>query len=424
MISSVFRSSVTMRFSLLPAVVLSLSVVAHAGDWPQFLGPDRTGISDETGLIDSFPAAGPVIVWRAPLGVGMSSLAIHEGTAFTMYQDADNQFVAALDVKSGKTKWTTAVAPSYRNSMGNGPRATPTVHKGLVYSYSGEGILAALDEASGDIVWSANTPKKHKGRAAEYGIASSPLISGDSVVVQVGAPNAAVVAFDLKTGETNWTAGQGNSGYSSPALLTLAGKQQIVAFVGAAVLGIDPASGEQLWRYAYVTDYDCNTATPILIDNASVLISAGENHGSTILEISRDVNSFRATSSWSSLGKGSVLRAEWQTPALADGYVFGLDNVGSAGPITNLVCVRVADGEQLWAKTRFGKSNLTLADGKLFISTMKGELVIVSASTSGFTESARAPVLGMTRQAPVISNGRLYLRDDREVVCIDVRAAE
>ncbi len=109
---------------------------------------------------------------------------------------------------------------------------------------------------------------------------------------------------------------------------------------------------------------------------------------------------------------------------MADGHLFALDNIGSAGPITNLVCVRVADGEQVWAKTRFGKSNLTLADGKLFISTMKGELIIVTASVAEFTQTARATVLGMTRQAPVISNGLLCLRDDREVVCIDVRAAK
>jgi outer membrane protein assembly factor BamB len=413
-----------MRFMLLSSVLVSLSVSSQAGDWPQFLGPHRTGISDETGLVDSFPASGPDIAWRVPLGVGMSSLAIHDGVAFTMYQDLENQFVVALNATSGKKKWATPVAPAYENSMGNGPRATPTVHNGLVYSYTGEGILTALDENSGDVVWSANTPKEQKGRPAEYGVASSPLIAGDSVVVQVGAPNAAVVGFDLKTGETNWTAGQGNSGYSSPALLTLAGKQQIVAFVGAAVLGINLVNGNELWRYAYVTDYDCNTATPVQIDEASVLISAAENHGSTILKISKAGDAFRATSSWSSLGKNSVLRAEWQTPALADGHLFALDNIGSAGPITNLVCVRVADGEQLWTQNRFGKSNLTLADGKLFISTMKGELAIVKASTAGFTETARASVLRMTRQAPVISNGRLYLRDDREIVCIDVRAAK
>ncbi|HIF01474.1 MAG: PQQ-binding-like beta-propeller repeat protein [Fuerstiella sp.] len=412
-----------MRFLLLSAVLVALSVSSQAGDWPQFLGPHRTGVSDETGLIDSFPASGPAVRWRVPLGVGMSGLAIHDGLAFTMYQDADNQFVVALDATSGEQKWTTIVAAAYTNSMGNGPRATPTVHNGVVYSFSGEGILTALQANSGDVVWSVNTPKQLKGRPAEYGIASSPLIAGGSVVVQVGAPNGTVVAFDLKTGDQKWTAGQGTSGYSSPALLTLAGKQQVVAFVGAAVLGIDPANGDQLWRYPYGTDYDCNIATPLLIDDASVLISSGENHGSTILKILKNGAQFRAAPSWSSLGKKSVLRAEWQTPALADGHLFALDNLGSAGPITNLVCVRIADGEQVWAKTRFGKSNLTLADGKLFISTMKGELIIVKASTVDFTETARASVLEkMTRQAPVISNGLLYLRDDREVVCLDIRA--
>ena len=125
---------------------------------------------------------------------------------------------------------------------------------------------------------------------------------------------------------------------------------------------------------------------------------------------------------WESIGRTSVLRAEWQTPVLLDGYLYGMDNVGSAGPVTNLVCVRAEDGEQMWNQRRFGKSNLVAADGKLFISTMKGELVLVKASPKAFTEVSRATILSQqTRQAPVIANGMLYLRDNTEIVCLKIK---
>ena len=244
---------------------------------------------------------------------------------------------------------------------------------------------------------------------------------GKTVIVQVGSRKGAVAAFNREDGGLLWTAGSGTAGYSSPVLMNLAGTQQVVALVGAAALGIDPSTGDVLWNYNYVTEYDCNTASPVRLDDDRVLISAGENHGSTILTVKQTSGRFSARPSWESLGRTSVLRAEWQTPALLDGFLYGMDNIGSAGPITNLVCVRVSDGEQVWSQRRFGKSNLTLADGKLFISTMAGELVLVTAAPDGFAEVSRATILKKaTRQAPVIANGQLYLRDDNEVVCLKV----
>ncbi|MEQ9408419.1 MAG: PQQ-binding-like beta-propeller repeat protein [Fuerstiella sp.] len=402
-------------------LLFSTASSASAGDWPQFLGPHRTGISEESGLIDSFPASGPPVVWRTPLGVGMSSISVVGNNVYTMYQDAQHQYVVALDARSGEKLWQTRVAESYRNAMGNGPRATPTVLKDSVFAFTGEGILCALNRKDGELRWSAATHKEPGGRAAEYGMASSPLVVGQTVVVQTASRDGAVAGYDVETGKRRWAAGNGAAGYSSPVLMKLAGRPQIVAFVGAMVLSIDPADGSELWRYDYVTDYDCNTASPLQLDDSSVLVSAGENHGSTILKVTTSGDGLEAKPGWSSLGKDSVLRAEWQTPVLHDGHLFALDNVGSAGPITNLVCVRIADGQQVWRQPRFGKSNLMLADGKLFLTTMKGELVLVKASTNGFEEISRATILQqMTRQAPVIAAGRLYLRDDSEVVCLDV----
>jgi outer membrane protein assembly factor BamB len=411
MIGSTFWSSALIS-------VLFLSEVC-ADDWPQFLGPNRNGISAENGLIDSFPDTGPELIWRRPLGVGMSSIAVANGYAYTMFQEGDDQYVVALDENSGNEKWKTKVGDWYRNAMGNGPRATPTVHGDRVFAFTGGGILCALDANDGKLLWSVDTPDDVSAKPAEYGMASSPLIVGDAVIVQVGSNDGTVVAYDQSNGTRLWKTGRGAAGYSSPVLMTLAGKEQIVAFVGAAVMGIDPADGGELWSMEYVTDYDCNTASPVQLDDSSLLISAAENHGSTVLKITGNDKKFEVETGWSSHGKSSVLRAEWQTPILSDGYLFALDNVGNAGPFTNLVCLRVADGEQMWIQPKFGKSNLTMADGKLFLSTMRGELVLVKATPGGFEEVSRAKILDRpTRQAPVIANGKLFLRDDNEVVCL------
>ncbi len=398
--------------------------VTTANDWPQFLGPNRNGVSAETNLLDTFPEDGPEILWRQPLGPGMSGIAVAGDSVFTLYQDAEKQYLIALDVADGKKKWEQAVAPVYQNAMGNGPRATPTVHEGTVYAYTGEGILVAADAETGKVAWSTNAVKELFGKVMDYGMASSPLIAGGNVVVQVGSHRGTVAAFDLKEGKLAWKAAEGDAGYSSPIIATLGGKQQIIAFAGTEVLGIDSADGEVLWKHAYETDFGCNTACPLVISEDRLLVSAGENHGSTILKITDSDGTLKASAEWESFGKESALRAEWQTPVQLDGHLYALDNMGSAGPITNLVCLRLSDHEKVWSEDRFGKSNLILADGKLFISTMRGELLIARASPKGFEETARAIVLGMTRQAPVIANGKLYLRDEKEIVCLNVKASQ
>ena len=348
----------------------------------------------------------------------MSAVAVKDGVACTLIQTGGSQSVLALEAGSGKTKWSTQVAKAYSNQMGNGPRATPAIAGNAVYVMTGDGTLAALKLSDGETIWSHNVFKRHGGKPADYGMACSPLVSDGLVIVTIGSPSATVVACDLKTGETKWTAGQGEkAGYSSPSVLKIGGKDQLVVFAGASAFGVDPASGKQLWKYAYVTDYDCNIATPLAV-GGNVLISAGENHGSALLKIGSNST---VSEVWTSIGTGSVLRNEWQTSIQSGGHLYGFDNVGSAGPVTHLTCVKAATGERVWRQLRFGKGNLIAADGKLFASTMKGEVVIVSATPDGFQELGRQTVLGRTRQAPTLADGRLYLRDDEVIVCLDVR---
>jgi outer membrane protein assembly factor BamB len=399
---------------------LSAPTLAVAqNSWPQFLGPHRNGISDETGLIEAWPQAGLPEVWRVKGGVGMSGVAIDQEKLVTLVQSAGQQQVICLNPQTGKPLWQTELVAEYENAMGNGPRATPAIAGDQVYVYSGEGVLAALQLNDGKLAWQQNVFELLGGKPSEYGMSCSPLIYDESVIVTVGK-TATVAAFHLKDGTLKWKCGKDLAGYSSPAILPIGDQRQLVVFTGESLLGVSPDKGELLWRKEYVTDYACNIATPLVIDG-DLFISSGENHGSVRLQVAKDGGQWSTNEVWQSYGKSSVMRNEFQTSILLDGFLYGFDNVGSAGPITHLACINAKSGEPVWQEPRFGKGNLILADGKLFISTMKGELVVVQATPDGYQELGRQQVCKQTRQAPVLAGGLLYFRDDAEIICLDAR---
>ncbi len=370
--------------------------------------------------MDSFPATGPKVAWRVTAGVGMSGVSIADGRVVTMVEANGQQQVWAMQLATGKPLWRSTVAGAYRNGMGNGARATPTIAGDSVLVLTGEGMLASLSVKTGVVRWSRNVVKGLGGQVADYGMAGSPLVVGETVVVHTGAPGAAVAAFKLNDGSKAWTAADAPAGYSSPVLLKAGGRLQVVSFLGDKAVGLDPGKGTIFWKYPYVTDYDCNIATPLL-HKGQVFLSSGENHGSVMLDLKKSGTGLVAQVAWESQGPGSVMRNEWQTSILLDGFLYGMDNVGGAGPITHLGCIEAATGKLAWKEKRFGKGNLIAADGKLWISTLKGELVLVAASPKGFRELARAEVIGPTRQAPALSGGKLILRDDSEIVCLEVK---
>ena len=413
-----------MKMRFLWLLVLSLgcktAVLAQSSGWNQFLGPDRNGVSQETGLLAKWPTQGLEIAWRVNGGVGMSAVAVAEGRAITMWNSDRGQAVAALSMKDGALLWTASVAANYENSMGNGPRATPTIAGQQVFAYTGEGILVCLDVATGKQQWSKSVVREMAGRPAEYGMACSPLVVDDMVIVTAGGQGKAVVALDRKSGDVRWTAVDGLPGYSSPVLLELCGESHVVAFTAIGVTGLRPSDGKKLWSYPFPTPYDCNTATPIEV-GGNIFISAGENHGCVMLGVTKQAAGYAIDEVWASVAPKSVMRNEWQTSILLDGYLYGFDNVGSAGPVTHLTCIQAATGKVAWTKTRFGKGNLVAADGKIWITTMKGELVLVAATPKGYSEIGRQKLFSKTRQNVSIADGFAVVRDDSHVICIKVK---
>lgn len=404
---------------ILFAVCISQCSLSLASDWPQFLGPNRDGTTNEKGLIDSYPVTGPSVVWKVAAGEGMAAIAIADNVAYTTWNEEENQTLVAIDARTGNRIWKCPLSQSYSNTMGNGPRATPAIHDGTVYAYTGEGVLCAVNAADGRMSWRADLIQLCKATPSEYGMSSSPLVIDGQVIVHVGGRGSAVVSVDAKTGKIRWQAGNGPAGYSSPTFSAIHNVPQIISITGAELYGIDIENGKVLWSYPFETDYACNTANPVAINN-SVFISSGENHGCVLLDIKKEGNQFLAKERWQSTLTKSVMRNEWQTSIVVDGLLFGFDNVGAAGPVTHLSCIELATGNPVWRATRFGKGNMVRADDKFWITTMDGELVLAKLDASGFQEVARARCFDSTRQSLTIANGYGYVRDKASIVCFQL----
>jgi outer membrane protein assembly factor BamB/pimeloyl-ACP methyl ester carboxylesterase len=413
------RYSTVFKFAIALLGLAVCGTCTRADDWPGFLGKNRNGISAETSLIDAFPASGPVVRWRVAGGVGMSAVVVQGDYALTTWNADGQQWLVALDTSNGSLKWRTPMGAAYKNAMGDGPRATPTIAADRAYAYSGEGILIAVDLASGRPLWRKDVVQELSAKPSEYGMSCSPLVIDDRVIVHAGADDAAVVAFATSDGKLLWKTGTGHAGYSSPVLMDIAGTQQVVAFSGTALLGIDPDSGKNLWSYPFETDYGCNTASPVAIDGG-VFISSGENHGSVLLDVKKLNGTYAVSERWKSLDSKSVMRNEWQTSIVIGEHLYGFDNVGAAGPVSHFSCIEAKSGKPVWQKSRFGKGNLVYADGKFWLTTIEGDLVIAKADTDGFQELSRATLVEKNRQTLSIANGCGYLRDDSEVVCIEL----
>jgi outer membrane protein assembly factor BamB len=278
--------------------------------------------------------------------------------------------------------------------------------------------------ADGKLIWKVDTVRLLQGRVADYGMACSPLLVNDQVVVATGhAEGAALAAFKVLDGSSTWVRPWSDTiGYSSPAVLEVAGQSQIVTYTGTHLRGVS-LSGEDLWLHPYVTPYDCNIVTPLKIGK-DLFISSGENHGAALLGVEETGGVFSVKKRWVSQGSASVLRNEWQTSILVDGYLYGFDNVGGAGPITHLTCVEAATGKMAWQQSRFGKGNAMAADGKLFVSMMSGELIVIKISSEKYIELGRQKFTRGSRQSPALSDGVLFLRDDESIVAVDVKKAK
>ena len=388
----------------------------NSGEWRQWLGPNRDGISIETGLLSTWPKDGPREVWRQHLGGGFSGISVHGDQIYTMFTNSFDEYLICLDATNGKTVWRFRTDRNFEESLGgDGPRATPTIHNGMAYTLGALGKLAAVDIETGKAVWQKDVKKDLKGKKPRWGYSSSPLIHNDLVLVEIaGKNNALFVGLNKQTGELVWQSQSGPAGYSSPALMTINSTLQAVFFSGDKVVSLNPENGEFLWDYPWQTKYEVNAATPVFLAPNRIFLSSGYDYGCGVLEIAAGAGSYKAEKIW----KNRVMKNHFATSIPHDGYIYGFDN-------SILKCINAETGEETWKERGFGKGSLIFADGKLIVLGEKGNLGLIEANPDSFQEITQFKVLkGKCWTVPTLTDGKLYIRNQREIACLDLTATE
>lgn len=466
---------------LLLAVVLaagSLRAAEVLEDWPQFLGPRGNNTSRETGLLDTFPKAGPPVVWQRDVGAGYSAPSVRGDLLVLHHRVKDEEVVEAMSPATGKSVWRYGYPSRYQDPFGynNGPRCTPLLTESLCYTYGAEGKLLCLELATGKQVWQRDPAKEFNVPEAFFGVGSTPILEDGKLIVMIGAqPNAGMVAFDAKTGKTLWqSVGKANwagvtslgwrneapyewtgfeklASYASPVAATIHGQRHIFCLMRQGLCSVNPTNGQvnfSRWFQSQAND-SVNAMNPIVQDDTVLISAAYYRSGAVLLRVKPDGKSFTevwrdparhpfdaddrdpATGRW----KVPALELHWNTPILLDGHLYAFS--GRDEPDATFRCVEFKTGKVTWSRDErsakhpphgtqlpvYGRGWAILADGKLFVLGEAGLLGIFKPNAKQPEELTRwqAPMLGYpTWCAPILSHKRLYLRSEDKLVCLNV----
>lgn len=390
-----------------------------AAGWPQWRGLRRDGVAHQPDLLTAWPPSGPKRLWKADVGVGFSSMAVADGRVYTMWRQGKEEIVACLDANSGKEVWRFPY-PCPGTHDYSGPRSTPTLDGDRLYTVGEAGILHCLDIRTGKPRWAKDLLGDNPG--LQWGVAFSPLVEGDLVLTNPGLPGGrSLAAFNKKTGEKVWEALDEPAGYSSPIATTVDKVRQVVFFTGKSVVGVAPRDGTLYWRHTWDTAFGVNAATPLAFRTRKdgiiryyVFVSSGYEKGCVLLKIEADGSGgFAARRVY----EGNQLRSHFSSPVRHGGHVYGLDEQNQ------LTCLDLRTGQVCWTEKGFQKGSLLLVDDYLLVLGETGRLVLVEASPADSVEKAGARLLSSNRcwTMPVLAGGKLYVRDERQMVCFDLR---
>ncbi len=383
--------------------------------WPGFRGPGRDGIVRRVRIETDWSRRPPVELWRRPIGPGWSSFAVAGDLIFTQEQRGSDEIVSAYSLKTGDPVWTHRDAARFwESNAGAGPRGTPTLSDGRVYTLGATGILNALDARDGSVFWSRNAATDTGTRVPDWGIASSPMVVGDLVIA---AAAGSLVAYDIATGNPRWFGPKDGWGYSSPHLLTIERVAQVVLVNGPGVIAVAPSDGSVLWKHDWGGD---SIVQPGVLADGSLLIGSGSglaaNTGMARVAVARSPDGWTVKEQWTSTG----LKPYFNDFVVHNGHAFGFD-----GSI--LACIDLADGRRAWKGGRYGHGQLVLLSDQnlLLVLTEDGELALVAATPERFTELGRAPAIeGKTWNHPVLVGDVLLVRNGQEMAAFRLSKTE
>ena len=418
-----------------PAVTTEPESLERCGPgWPHLRGPHYDGISDETGLADSWPPEGPPLLWMRELGQGYSGFSARGGRAYTQTQNLYTQSVVCLDGDTGRTIWEHRYGLAYdAASLYPGPRATPTLDGDKVYFAGPRGVVGCLRAGDGRKLWSVNVNEKFSGRGTDFGYSCSPLLEKGLVILPVGGEGASIVALDARDGSTLWASGDEPASYCSAIPITVDGRRHVVAFLQNALVSVDLESGRRLWQHEFSHGYDEHSAFPVY-DEPYLMIMGPFRRGSDMYRIEIDETD-------SSGGEPGVsANRVWFSPhmsndvassVLVDGYVYGFDlrDIQSKAHRPSrgkFKCMELVSGDLQWETEETGHASLIAADGKLIMFNDTGHAVLARATSDRYEELARSEVFGgeICWTAPALDQGRLYLRTPTKAACLYVGKPE
>jgi outer membrane protein assembly factor BamB len=406
-------------FLLAVFVLLANAAFAQSNDWPQWGGPDRNFKSSATGLAASWPANGPRRLWSRELGDGYSAIAVEDGRLFTMYRKGEQDVVVALDAATGKTLWECAYdAPFLKEqdmSNGPGPHGTPTVAGDRVFTTGPTGKLHCLDKATGKLIWSHDLFKEFNGTIRANGYSCSPLAYKKTVIVMVGGPGAAIVSFDQKDGAVVWKKHDFKNSTSSPIIINVDGQEQLVAFMFSEIIGVDPASGDLLWSHPHPVDFGLNTSTPVWGDENLLFVSSGYNGGSRVLRLTRSGGKTNVEEVWAH----KLMRVHFGTCIRIGDFIYG--SSGDFGPAP-LTAINVKTGKIAWRDRSMPRASFVLAEGRFIILDEDGNLAMATPTSEGLKVHSKVALMsGNSWTVPALSGSKLYVRDRKNVVALDLK---
>ena len=415
------KQSLSTIHVLLP-LLFACSNPLMAGDWPQILGPSRSGVSVGEKLLTSWPADGPKVNWKYRVGAGFAGVAIAANRVIVFHRVDDKDQVDAIDLVRGTVQWRSGYEAHYQGGVNAdlGPRCVPLIHKGHVYVYSAAGDLHCLRLEDGKKVWSRASYEDFAGNEGYFGAGATPIVAGGYLLVNVGgAGNAGLVAFDLLTGKTAWQATAEKASYSSPTLATIQGRQHAIFVTRASTIAVDAMNGKIAFQFPFgARGPTVNAATPLVIGN-KLFVTASYQVGAKMMVISK--NEGKVTSLWAS---DEIMSSQYSTAVHHQGYLYGFhgrEDVGSG----SLRCVDVAKGTVKWSADGLKVGHLIRSGDLLLVLSVDGSLSLVKASAQAYEKLAQANVAqGATRALPALSQGRLVLRisgsNRGEIVCLEV----
>ncbi len=412
------------RVGIVSALALVLCVAVGAGkpaqeNWTRWGGPTEEFRASSTGLAKTWPEEGPRQLWSRELGEGYSAVLYADGRLYTMARENDREVVLCMKAKNGKTLWRheydASPAEGHVHQFGDGPRATPLIAGGMIYTIGVSGRMHALKTSNGKVVWSHDLwGEKFGGNVLEHGYSSSPVAYKDTVIVLVGGEGASIVAFDRKTGEVRWKKHDFQNSYSSPRLLDVDGEQQLVTFMAQELIGLDPDDGELKWRFPHENQFGQNISMPMMADSKHLLLSSPQV-GAKGLRLTREGDETQVEEIW------ATRKIQfYHVNTVRDGdWVYG--TTGTQSPAF-LSAINIKTGEIGWRKRGFAKANCVWADGRLYIVDEDGTVAMTTPSPEDLEIHAKIEGMleGVAWTAPTIVGKTMYVRDKTRLIALDL----